>query len=89
MKESALAFQRAAPTIGPDVNPFRAIWDQWEAQGGPPHDKGTILKAETALKQALAELGQTNVPEFARSRNPERYTSAVRRSINCMERQGR
>jgi hypothetical protein len=73
-----LVLQHASATIGPEVNPFRAIWDQWEAQGSPPHDNGIFLKVETALKQGLAELGETNVPEFARSRDPERYASALR-----------
>jgi hypothetical protein len=58
--------RRASEAIGLDLNPFKAIWRQWESQGRPADGKGVYLQAETALKQALAEMGEMNIPEFAR-----------------------
>jgi hypothetical protein len=79
--------QCASEAIGPeDLSPFKAIWRQWEAQGTPRGDKGFYLQAEEALKQALAELGETNVPEFARSRDVQRYAAALREAIRSAER---
>jgi nucleoid-associated protein YgaU len=83
-----LVLQRASETFGPDLSPFRAIWEQWEAQGNPPGDRWIYLRAETALKQALTELGETNVVEFARSRDLERYTAALHEAIRRIERGG-
>jgi hypothetical protein len=83
-----LVLQRASAAIGPEVSPFRAIWAQWEAQGKTPGDRRIYLQAETALKQALAELGETNVPEFARSRDVQRYAAALREAIRRTERRG-
>ena len=81
-----LVLQRASAAIGPDMNPFRAIWSQWEAQGKPPDDKSIYLQAEIELKQALAELAETNLPAFARSRDQERYAHALRGAIRRAER---
>jgi len=83
-----LVLQRASAASGPDVSPFRAIWAQWEAQGNPPGDRWIYLQAERALKQALAELGETNVVEFARSRDLERYAAALLGAIRRTERRG-
>ena len=73
--------QRASETTGPDLNPFKAIWTQWEIEGAPPGDREVYVKAEQALKQALSDLRETNVPEFAGSRDVERYAAALREAI--------
>lgn len=83
-----LVLRRASVAIAPNVSPFRAIWDQWESQGKLPDDRWVYVKAETALKQALAELGETNVPEFAQSRDLPRYAAAVSRAIHGADRRG-
>jgi len=36
---------------------------------------------EKALKQALADLGERDAPEFARSGDQERYAAALRKAI--------
>ena len=36
--------QRASETTGPDLNPFKAIWTQWEIEGAPPGDSITVTR---------------------------------------------
>jgi hypothetical protein len=72
--------RRASALISPELSPFRAIWDQWDDQ----KDRGArqlYLEVEKALKQALADLGERDVPEFARSGDRERYATALRKAI--------
>ena len=80
--------QRAAETVSPATSPFKAIWGQWEARGAPSGEKGLYLQAEDALKRALADLGERNIPEFARSESVDRYATALKRAIHNAERQG-
>jgi len=80
--------QRAADSVSPAISPFKAIWGQWEARGAPSGEKGLYLQAEDALKRALADLGERNIPEFARSGSLGRYAAALKTAIRNAERQG-
>ncbi len=79
--------QRALASISPELSPFRAIWDQWDVR----NDAGgrqLCLRAEKALKQALADLDERDVPGFARSGDQERYAGAVRKAIELVAPRG-
>ncbi len=77
---------RASETVRPNLNLFKAIWAQWEADGSVPGEREVYVKAENALKQALRTLGETNIPEFARSNDVRRYAMALGEAIRCVER---
>lgn len=72
--------RRASTLISPELTPFRAIWDQWDDQKDRS-GRQLYLEVEKALKQALADLGERDVPEFARSGDQERYAAALRKAI--------
>ena len=54
--------KRPSEALGSDLNPWKTIWRQSEAQGAPTHGKTTYRELATALRQHFGRDGRSEHP---------------------------